>query len=131
MDRSKRKWDDRKIDVVLGNLLRTGVIVSAVTVLAGGVLYFLQSGAEKPGFHVFHGVPRRMLDLADLVGGALQLRSQSIIMIGLLLLIATPVARVVFSSFAFALERDRTYVVVTLIVLGFLLFSIFFGNLTF
>jgi uncharacterized membrane protein len=49
--------------------------------------------------------------------------------LGLLLLIATPVARVAFSVFAFALQRDRLYVVVTLAVLGVLAFSMTGGQL--
>ena len=60
---------------------------------------------------------------------ALSLSSGGIIQAGLLLLIATPVARVVFSVFAFALQRDRTYVFVTLIVLGILLYSLMGGRL--
>jgi uncharacterized membrane protein len=50
-------------------------------------------------------------------------------MVGLLLLVATPVARVIFSAIAFALEGDRTYVVITLVVLALLLFSLLSGNL--
>jgi uncharacterized membrane protein len=48
-----------------------------------------------------------------------------ILQLGLLLLIATPIARVVFSVFAFALEGDRMYVTFTLIVLSVLLYSLF------
>ncbi len=49
---------------------------------------------------------------------------RAIIDIGLLLLIATPVMRVVFSMVAFALEKDRLYVALTLIVLVILLLSL-------
>ena len=50
--------------------------------------------------------------------------SRGLIQFGLLLLIAVPVARVAFSVVAFALQRDRTYVVVTLIVLAVLLYGL-------
>ena len=46
------------------------------------------------------------------------------IQLGLLLLIATPVARVAFSLVAFIRQRDRTYIVITTIVLGLLLYSL-------
>ncbi len=46
------------------------------------------------------------------------------IQLGLLLLIATPIARVAFSVVGFAIERDRMYVVFTLIVLAILLYSL-------
>ena len=55
---------------------------------------------------------------------ALQGRGRGIIQLGLLLLIATPIARVVFSVYAFARQRDRTYVLVTLVVLAVLLYSL-------
>ena len=61
--------------------------------------------------------------------GALALHARAIIQLGLLLLIATPVARVVFSVYAFARQRDWVYVVVTLIVLGVLLYSLLSGYL--
>jgi Protein of unknown function (DUF1634) len=41
-----------------------------------------------------------------------------------LLLLATPVARVVFSIAAFALERDRMYVGITLVVLAILAYGL-------
>jgi uncharacterized membrane protein len=47
---------------------------------------------------------------------------------GLLLLIATPVARVAFSVFAFALQRDKTFVAITLLVLGTLIYSLGFSS---
>jgi uncharacterized membrane protein len=51
-------------------------------------------------------------------------QGRGIIQLGLLFLIATPVARVVFSIFAFSVQRDRLYVVVTLTVLAILMFSL-------
>jgi uncharacterized membrane protein len=56
------------------------------------------------------------------------MQSESIVQLGLLLLIATPVARVAFTLVAFVLQRDRTYVVVTSIVLALLLYGLVFGN---
>ncbi|MEH1965264.1 DUF1634 domain-containing protein [Nostoc sp.] len=47
---------------------------------------------------------------------------------GLLLLMATPISRVVFSLFAFIRERDLTYIIMTLIVLTALIYSLVGGN---
>jgi uncharacterized membrane protein len=129
MPESKRRWTDQRIEVILGNLLRAGVIASALVVLAGGILFFIQNGSRIPEFHIFQGVPGCTLASMDIIRGALGLHGQCVIMIGLLLLIATPVARVLFSAIAFALEGDRTYVVITLVVLALLLFSLLSGNL--
>ncbi len=52
---------------------------------------------------------------------------RGIIQLGLLLLVATPVARVIFSVAAFALQQDWIYVVITLIVLAVLGFSLLGG----
>ena len=67
--------------------------------------------------------------VSGIITDALSFRIHGVIQLGLLLLIATPVARVAFSIFAFALQRDRTYVVVTLIVLGVLIYSLVGGGL--
>jgi uncharacterized membrane protein len=129
MPEAKRKWTDLRIEVALGKLLRAGVIISAVVVLAGGILYFVQNGGRTPQFHVFQGVPGCTLRNTAIITGLLGGRGECVIMLGLLLLIATPIARVLFSAIAFALEKDRTYVAITLVVLGFLLLSLLYGNL--
>jgi uncharacterized membrane protein len=114
---------DEKLEQVLGNLLRAGVMVSGAVVLAGGVLYLLRHGSAVPHYRTFSGVPSDLRQVRGITSAALALQGQGLIQLGLLLLIATPVARVVFSLVGFALQRDRTYVVVTLIVLAVLLFG--------
>lgn len=59
--------------------------------------------------------------------GVVGLHGKAIIQLGLLLLVATPIARVVFSAFAFFAEGDYLYVGITLLVLAVLMFSLF-GN---
>jgi uncharacterized membrane protein len=59
----------------------------------------------------------------------LSFRGRGIIQLGLLLLIATPIARVALSVVAFAIQRDRLYVVATLIVLAVLMYSLTGGHL--
>jgi uncharacterized membrane protein len=65
---------------------------------------------------------------SGILADATAFRGRGIIQLGLLLLIATPVARVAFSVVAFALERERLYVIVTLAVLAVLLFSLAGGH---
>src|SRR5438105_8671508 len=104
------RWTDTRIEQLLGNLLRTGVLTSAAVVLLGGVLYLVRHGAEPADHRVFHGEPADLRSPAGIVLDALSFRSRGIIQLGVLLLIATPVLRVVFSVVGFALERDTTYV---------------------
>jgi len=120
----ERSWSDQRIENLLGNLLRVGVLLSAVVVLSGGVIYLLRHGQSAVDFRVFRGEPEDFRDLRGIIRDSLELRGRGIIQLGLLLLIGTPVARVAFSIFGFAKVRDRMYVVFTLIVFSILLYSL-------
>jgi uncharacterized membrane protein len=118
-------WNDQRIEVIIGTLLRTGVILAAAVVLIGGVLYLARHGHEFPNYTGFHGEPESLKSPSDIFYGVLSMNARAIIQLGLLLLIATPVARVAFSAVAFAIEPDHMYVVITLIVFLILLYSLF------
>jgi uncharacterized membrane protein len=113
----ERSWTDRRMDVVIGNLLRFGVLVSALVVLFGGVLYLARYWHSPTDYRVFRGEPSDLRSVGGILRGAVALNGRGVIQLGLLLLIATPVARVAFSIFGFAREHDRMYVVVASIVL--------------
>jgi uncharacterized membrane protein len=127
MSHAKSAWTDTQVEQVVGNLLRAGVLAGAVVVAIGGLSYLVEYGAAPADHHTFVGEPEDLLSPSGILAAALALRSRGVIQLGLLLLIATPVARVIFSVFAFARQRDFTYVIVTLIVLGVLLYSLFVG----
>lgn len=124
MEDKRYIMNDEKIDQIIGNLLRIAVILSAAFVITGAVIYLMRHGTEMPDYGVFAGVPKNLRGLREIIEAAWQIRSVGIIQLGLLLLIATPVARVLFSVFAFLIQRDYMYVVFTLIVLSVLLLSI-------
>jgi uncharacterized membrane protein len=117
-------WTDKRIEDVVAILLRTGVLISAAVVLSGAVIYLARSGRSPADYRIFRGEPSDLRSLHGIVRGALALRGTAIIQLGLLLLIATPVARVAFSIFGFAAERDRMYVLFTVVVFGVLIFSL-------
>jgi len=112
-------WTDHRMEILIGKLLRAGVLLSAVVVLLGGTVYLLRHGHTRVDYRVFHGEPADLRSVSGIVRDTLALRGEGIIQLGLLLLIATPVARVAFSIFGFAEEHDRMYVVITIIVLWF------------
>jgi uncharacterized membrane protein len=120
----ERYWTDERLENLLGNILRGGVLVSATVVLAGGILFLARHGTEPPAYHVFHGEPTDLRAVSGILKDAFDVRGRGLIQFGLLLLIATPVARVVFSVVMFLLARDVRYVVFTLIVLAILLYSL-------
>jgi uncharacterized membrane protein len=121
---SADSWDDLRIEVIIGTLLRTGVILAATVVLFGGVIYLTRHGYDAVNFGTFHGEPEALRSVTGILRGALHLSGRAIIQLGLLILIATPVARVAFSAVAFAIERDYLYVWITLFVLAVLLYSL-------
>ena len=129
MPSPKHPWTDQRVEEIVGNLLRGGVIVAATVVLAGGLVYLVRYGGTTPEYGVFHGEPTDLRSVSGIVTDALELRSRGIIQLGLLLLVATPVARVVFSIYAFAHQRDLTYVIITSTVLAILLYSLASGYL--
>lgn len=118
-------WNDVEIEIIIGVLLRIGVILAAAVVLVGAVLYLTRHGHEIPHYTSFHGEPESLKSPMDIFHGVTQMSARAIIQLGLLLLIATPVARVLFSAIAFAFERDWMYVGITLVVFGVLMFSMF------
>jgi uncharacterized membrane protein len=120
-----QEWLDQRIEVVLAQLLRLGVLTSAIVVLAGAGLYFANHAHDHADYHTFRGEPEQLRSVHGVLHAAMAGETTGILQLGLLLLIATPIARVVFSVFAFALEGDRMYVTFTLIVLSVLLYSLF------
>jgi uncharacterized membrane protein len=123
------RWLDRRIEVIIGNLLRTGVLLSACVVLVGAGVYLKRHAFEPAEYHVFSGEPSDFRTVSGILHSVAQGRGRGLIQLGLLLLIATPVARVFFSLGGFAIEGDRMYVVFTAIVLAILLYSIFGSGL--
>jgi uncharacterized membrane protein len=105
------------------------VIASAIVVLAGGIIYLMRYGGNPPDYSMFRGEPVEFRSVGGILEAARSLRSRGLIQLGLLLLIATPVARVAFAVVAFALQHDRIYIVVTLIVLGVLIYSLAGGGM--
>jgi uncharacterized membrane protein len=122
-------WSDRQVETIVGNLLRTGVLVAAAIVLCGGLIYVARHGAATPDYRLFRGEPTDLCSPPGIVADAFQGNSRGIIQLGFLVLIATPVLRVAACSIAFACQRDRLYVVVSLIVLVLLLYSLLVGSL--
>jgi len=124
-DRSFQEWYEQRMEDTIANLLRGGVLLSAFVVIAGAVLYLGAHPLARVSYRSFSGEPEQLRTVHGIVRSASSGQARSIMQLGLLLLIATPVARVVFSILAFAAEGDRMYVGFTLIVLAVLLYSLF------
>jgi uncharacterized membrane protein len=113
----------------MGTLLRIGVLLAVLVALPGGTLYLMRDGRNPTDYGTFRGEPVDLRSVAGIVADASSLDGRAITQLGILLLIGTPIARVLFSLLAFALQRDVTYVVVTLLVLAVLVYGVVGGNL--
>lgn len=112
------------MELILGNLLRAGVLFSAVVVLCGASIYLSRHAHEPSNYRVFRGEPSEYRTIPGVLRSVLNGRGRGFIQLGLLLLIATPIARVAFSIAGFAIERDHLYVAFTVVVLIVLLYSL-------
>ena len=97
-----------RIDQYMGALLRTGVILAAIIVLIGGVIYLTRHAGPAPNYREFHGEPAELRSISGILHGALSLRGRGLIQLGLLLLIATPIARVEYSDLRDTIENIRS-----------------------
>jgi len=119
-------WTDLRIEIWVSIMLRTGVLLAAAIVLTGGILYLGHAHGPRPDYRHFHAEPAHFTTLSGVLHGVAALNPESIIMLGLLVLIATPVVRVGMCIVGFFFERDRLYTIVSTIVLLILLYSLFF-----
>ncbi|HEY6139589.1 MAG TPA: DUF1634 domain-containing protein [Thermoanaerobaculia bacterium] len=121
----------RDIELFISTTLRIGVMLSVAVMLFGVIVTFV----HHPDY--FHSRPalgeltNSREIFANTTGAVLrgvrELRGQSIAMLGILLLIVTPVVRVAISVVLFAAQRDRRYVLITAVVLALLLTSLTSG----
>ena len=116
-----------RLSEVLGRVLQIGVGASAAIALVGGSIYLGRHGTALTQYGEFHGVPEGLDSVHGIVRGALEGRGRWITQLALLILIATPIARVALSAVAFAREGDRTYVAICLFVLAMLLMGLLGG----
>lgn len=120
---SESAQTEKRMDELMGLLLRSGVILAASIVLLGGAVHLIRHPVPM-NYRVFQGEPENLRTISGIFSEARAFHGRGLIQLGLLVLIATPIARVIFSVFAFLYQRDWKYVVFTLIVLGLLLYSL-------
>ncbi|SDT60327.1 Uncharacterized membrane protein [Mucilaginibacter mallensis] len=125
---SKHLFADRDIEQFIGLQLRYGVIISSLIVLAGGLIYLQQSGGlALPAYSQFIGTKAGFTSIGQIITGLGTLNARGIIQFGVVVLIATPILRIAFSLVGFVIEKDRLYILITLIVLSVMMISIFGG----
>lgn len=121
------KLRDTDIQSIIGWILRIGVYLSIAIVFFGGLFYMYRHGHTIADYSIFKGVPD-FVQPANIIHGIFTLRGRAIIQAGIILLIATPIVRVIFSALGFFLEKDYLYTGITLLVLLIIVMSMFGGH---
>lgn len=116
--------DDLRLDQVLGRLLQLGVVVAAAVVITGVVLLAVRTPRPALVVSPFRGEPEALRSIGRIAVLAFHGDAAGVIQLGLLLLIATPIARVAMMLADFVLRRDRAYIVITSVVLAALLYGV-------
>jgi uncharacterized membrane protein len=119
-----KKIQDQDLERVIGHLLRYGVLLSSLVVFAGGIVYLIRHGGQLPQYGEFKGEPDKMKNPVPMWKAILNGEGRPLIQFGLLILIATPIARIVFSIFGYLMEKDYLYILITCIVLAVILWNI-------
>ncbi|HEY9832739.1 MAG TPA: DUF1634 domain-containing protein [Stenomitos sp.] len=114
---------DHHLEQFISNLLKYGVLLASAIVFVGGILYLIRHGTEPADYRFFQGTSAEFCSPQGVLKAVFSGSPGGLIQLGLLILIATPIARVVFSFFTFLRQRDFAYIIVTLCVLMALIYS--------
>jgi uncharacterized membrane protein len=124
LDAGARRWTDHEVDLVIGRLLQIGVAIAAAVVLAGSVMLLWHHGHDVVSRSVFRGAVGPLTSVGGIAHAAMAGDALAVIQVGLVLLIATPIARVALTLAAFAVQKDWVYTGLTGLVLAILLIGL-------
>ncbi|GGE53477.1 putative membrane protein [Pedobacter psychrotolerans] len=124
MSAVNKNINDKDIQVILGTLLRAGVIISMTIVLIGGIIFLIHNKGVITDYKVFKPELAKFSSIAAIFKGLLTFHGDAIVQFGILMLIFTPVARIIFAIFSFLIERDYLYVLIGLIILAIITISL-------
>jgi uncharacterized membrane protein len=123
----KAKFGDEQMEASMGRLLQVGVLLAATIVAIGGAIYLRQHAGDSADFRTFKANPIYATHAGAIFKAVVRGDAAAIIELGILFLVSTPICRVLFAVVAFAIERDRLYVAISLAVLGVLAFGLVHG----
>jgi uncharacterized membrane protein len=120
-----KPFQDKDLQLFIGNLLRYGVIAAMVIVITGTSMYLFQSSQEVVHYSVFS--KDNAFVFSSFWQRLIQGKSSAIMELGVIVLIVIPIARVLFTMLGFWLEKDRLYTFIAFLVLCIIAYSLFFG----
>jgi len=120
----KENINDKDIQIILGTLLRAGVIISMGIVLIGGIIFLIHNKGVITDYKVFRPELSKFSSIAAIFKGVSTFHGDAIVQFGILMLIFTPIARIVFAIFSFLIEKDYLYVIIGFIILAIITISL-------
>ena len=115
---------DKELDASVARMLLVGVSIAALVVFAGGILLLRQPLLPIPDYTHFHAVDPSLRSIKGILTSAFRLNPRALVQFGLILLIATPIARVIYCVFGFARQHNKLYTSISTLVLVILLYSL-------
>ena len=119
-----KNFTDKTLQILLGRALQAGIIISISLILLGGIIYLVQNGERHFNYEYFTA----KISISSILRGLSHFESKSIIYLGIVFLIATPVLRVALSALGFVMEKDILYTAITVVVLLIILYSVLNGH---
>ncbi len=123
-----RSITNEEMELSISNMLRFGIILSALVVFCGGLLYLKNTPATPPPYATFRPEISSLRSVRGTLLGSAHLDPESVIQLGILLLIATPVTRVAFCIMGFVKQRDHLYIGISSAVFLILMYSMIQGG---
>lgn len=119
-----RTLSETELECRMGRLLQAGVSVAALTMLAGGALYLAHQGDTKAAYGKLRPPDPELSTFGGILHGAFASHPAAIIQLAVIIMIATPVLRVAFAVFGFAVQKDRLYTGISLLVLALVTYGL-------
>lgn len=114
---------ERAMEHLIGWSMLIGVLVAGAIVLGGGVLYLAQHAGEPVQYHVFQGTHAEFDSVGGVTTAMFGGSHRAWVQLGLMMLVALQLVRVILAGALFTRERDWIYVVLTTFVLGVLVYG--------
>ncbi len=124
----KPPFDDKRMQVFVGNTLKYSMYSSMIIAIIGILMYFIKNGNQQEDlqrFSHFHEPTENPIHV--FIKGLQQCTPASIIELGVLVLLLTPILRLIFASYGYLKEKDYLYTFIGIFVIGIIVLSLFLG----
>lgn len=117
-----------ELDLLISAVLRIGLLSACFVMAAGAAVRIWHHALSIPDLHQFHSEPADLRSIAGIWRLALHGDSLGLMQGAVLVLLATPILRVIFALYGFARQGDRKFVIISAIVLVALIFGLYLGH---